>query len=184
MDIPRDRHPYDGYHSRPNDRRYDRREFGCKAVPRHEKDGGGSHAQQPERPGHVRDGPRGRHARPDHNRCPYDPEITCAACKRRGHTDTASNCDMLAMALFLERYVKKSMSQADQDIIEAAWLQRWKERLGNPSRMPRKVMKTYLEYMDISPEMLDTQMDWESWPENDDMEDIDFPTSTESPSVL
>jgi hypothetical protein len=45
-------------------------------------------------------------------------------------------------------------------------------------------MKAYLEYMDISPEMLDTQMDWESWPENDDMEDIDVPTSTESPSVL
>jgi hypothetical protein len=91
---------------------------------------------------------------------------------------------MLAMALFLERYVKKLMSQADRDKIEAAWLQRWKERLGNPSRMPRKVMKAYLEYMDISPEMLDTQMDWESWPENDDMEDIDVPTSTESPLVL
>jgi hypothetical protein len=52
------------------------------------------------------------------------------------------------------------------------------------TEVPRKVMKAYLEYMDISPEMLDTQMDWESWPENDDMEDIDIPTSTESPSVL
>jgi hypothetical protein len=182
MDIHRYRHPYDGYHSRPIDRRYNSREFGRKAVPRHEKDGGRSHARRPERPGHVRDGPQGRYARPDHNRRPYDPEITCAACKRRGHT--ASNCDMVAMALFLERYVKKSMSQADRDKIEAAWLQRWKKRLGNPSRMPCKVMKAYLEYMDISPEMLDTQMDWESWLENDDMEDIDVPTSTESPLVL
>jgi hypothetical protein len=43
-DIPRDCHPYDGYHSRPNDRRYDSREFGHEAVPRHERDGGGSHA--------------------------------------------------------------------------------------------------------------------------------------------
>ncbi len=76
------------------------------------------------------------------------------------------------------------MSQADRDKIEAAWLQWWKERLGNLSCMPRKVMKAYLEYMDILPEMLDTQMDWESWPENDDMEDIDVLTSTESPSVL
>jgi hypothetical protein len=50
--------------------------------------------------------------------------------------------------------------------------------------MPRKVMKAYLEYMDISPEILDTQMDWESWPENGNMEDIDVPTSTESPLVL
>jgi hypothetical protein len=91
---------------------------------------------------------------------------------------------MLAMALFLERYVKKLMSQADRDKIEAAWLQQWKQRLGNLSCMPRKVMKAYLEYMDISPEMLDTQMDWESWPDIDDMEDIVVPTSTESPSVL
>ncbi len=91
---------------------------------------------------------------------------------------------MLAMALFLERYVKKSMTQAYRDKIEAAWLQRWKERLGNPSHMPCKVMKAYLEYIDISPEMLDTQMDWESWPEKDDMVDIDVPTSTESPSVI
>ena len=41
------------------------------------------------------------------------------------------------------------MSHADRDKIEAAWLQRWKDNLGNPSRMPRKVMKANLDYMDI-----------------------------------
>ncbi len=71
----------------------------------------------------------------------------------------ATNCDMLAMALFLEKYIKKDMSHADRDKIEAAWLQWWKDRLGNPSRLPCKVMKAYLEYMDISTEVLDNQMD-------------------------
>jgi hypothetical protein len=51
------------------------------------------------------------------------------------------------------------MSHVDQDKIEAAWLQRWKDRLRNPSCLPCKVMKAYLEYMDISTEVLDNEMD-------------------------
>ena len=50
------------------------------------------------------------------------------------------------------------MSNADRNKIETAWLQWWKDNLGNPSRLPRKVMKAYLDYMDISTEMLDNQM--------------------------
>ncbi len=38
--------------------------------------------------------------------------------------------------------------------------------------MPRKVMRVYLDYMDISAETLDTQMDWECWPVDDNMEDF------------
>ena len=91
---------------------------------------------------------------------------------------------MLAMALFLEKYVKKNMSHADRDKIEAAWLQRWKDRLGNPSRLPCKVMKAYLEYMDISTEVLDNQMDWDCWPAEDGVEDFYFAVSADSPSVL
>jgi hypothetical protein len=94
----------------------------------------------------------------------------CAACKRRGHP--ASNCDMLAMALFLDKYVKHSMTSTDHDKLEAAWLECWKEKLGNPSRMPRKVMRTYLEYMDISSDILDTQMDWECWPADNQVEEF------------
>jgi hypothetical protein len=65
---------------------------------------------------------------------------------------------MLAMALFLDWYTR-SMGSADRDKIEKAWLLRWTDTLGNPSRLPRKVMKAYLDYMDISAETLDDQMD-------------------------
>jgi len=78
---------------------------------------------------------------------------------------------MLAMALFLEKY-NKSMSNADRDKVEAAWLQRWREKLGNPSRLPRKVMRAYIDYMDISEDVLDDQMDWECWPVDDTREDF------------
>ena len=77
---------------------------------------------------------------------------------------------MLAMALFLEKYNKK-MPNADREKIETAWLQRWKEKLGNPSRLPRTVMKAYIDYMDISEDVLDHQMDWECWPVDDTIED-------------
>ena len=78
---------------------------------------------------------------------------------------------MLAMALFLEKY-NKLLTRTDRDKIESAWLARWKENLGNPTRMPRKVMRAYLYHMDISEDTLDHQMDWYSWPVDDDMDDI------------
>jgi hypothetical protein len=90
---------------------------------------------------------------------------------------------MLAMALFLEKY-NKSMTNADRDKMETAWLQRWKDKLGNPSRLPRKVMKTYLDYMDISADVLDAQMDWECWPVDDDVENFDLDTVSDSPQTL
>jgi hypothetical protein len=105
----------------------------------------------------------------------------CAACKRRGHP--ASNCNMLGMALFLEKY-NRSMSHADRDKIETACLQRWKDNLGNPSRLPRKVMKAYLDYMDILAEVLDDQMDWECWPIDDEVEEFDFDIPSESSPPL
>ena len=114
---------------------------------------------------------RGWFARPDHNKRSWDPEIVCAACKRRGHP--ALKCDMLAMALFLDRYIKSSMLPAEKDNLESAWLQRWQERLGNPSRLPRKVMMTYLEDMDITPDVLDAQMEWDCWPMDDGIEEFE-----------
>ncbi len=63
------------------------------------------------------------------------------------------------MALFLEKYVEKNMSHTDPEKNQAAWLQRWKDGLRNPSRLPHKVMKAYLEYTDMSMDVLDNQMD-------------------------
>jgi hypothetical protein len=172
---PRDRLQYVDAGARTPDRRFDGRDYGRGA---HRPSPQEANHDSTRRPG--RDGPRGRYARPDHNRRNWDPDITCAACKRRGHP--ASNCDMLAMALFLEKY-NKSMTHADRDKIETAWLQRWKDKLGNPSRLPRKVMKAYLDYMDISAEVLDDQMDWECWPVDDAVEDfgLDFSSNSSPP---
>jgi hypothetical protein len=79
---------------------------------------------------------------------------------------------MLAMALFLEKYVKVFMTPSTRNKIEMAWLQRWKETLGNPHQLPRKILRAYLDSLDISADMLDNQMDWECWPVDDALEDF------------
>jgi hypothetical protein len=79
---------------------------------------------------------------------------------------------MLAMALFLEQYIKSSMTAVEKDKLESAWLQRWQEQLGNPSRLPQKVMMAYLEDMYITHEVLDKQMEWDCWPMGDGTEEL------------
>jgi hypothetical protein len=59
-------------------------------------------------------------ARPDCNRCQYLPDVQCAACKWVGHV--AKHCNMLAMAICLERYLKNDLSTLVQDTIERDWL--------------------------------------------------------------
>jgi hypothetical protein len=76
------------------------------------------------------------------------------------------------MALFLEKYVRVSMTPTTCDRIEAAWLQWWKETLENPHRFPCKLLKAYLDLLDILADMLDNQMDWECWSENDALKDL------------
>ncbi len=105
---------------------------------------------------------RGWYAQSDHIRWAWDPEIVCNACKQWGHS--ATNCNMLAMALFLEKYMKVLMSPSTCNRIKAAWLQHWKETLGNPRKLPCNVLRAYLDSLDISVDMLDDQMDWECWP--------------------
>jgi len=158
------------------ERRLEGRDYGRGAPRPSPQEANPGSTQRPDR-----DGPQGRYARPDHNRRQWDPDITCAACKRRGHP--AASCDMLAMALFLNRYTR-SMVSANCNKIEKAWLLRWKDNLGNPSRLPCKVMKAYLDYMDISAETLDDQMDWECCPVDDAVKDFDFETASESSPSL
>ena len=107
--------------------------------------------------------PRGRFARPDQRRRSFLPNVQCEACKRIGHE--AINCDMLAVALFIEHH-KQSLSDAKRDAIESKWLMRWKERLGQPARTPRQVMHTYCDAMNITADTLDLAMDWKCWPES------------------
>jgi hypothetical protein len=45
-------------------------------------------------------------------------------------------------------------------------------------------MKAYLDYMDISTEVLDEQIDWDCWLVDDEMEDFRIDISQEFPTAL
>ena len=112
---------------------------------------------------------RGRYARPDHNKRKFDPSIICDACKRRGHP--ASQCDLLAQAIFLTKHMKHSLMDLARRKLEEAWLKHWRDKLGHPNRTPGKLLGAYLDNMDISIDELDHQMCWDCWPSDDDVED-------------
>ena len=76
----------------------------------------------------------------------------------------ASSCDMLVIALFIDKYVKHSLSDNVRCTIESTWLAQWKEKLGQPQRSPTQVMKAHCDDLDISPGRLDLAMDWDCWP--------------------
>ncbi len=50
-----------------------------------------------------------------------------------------------------------------RDAIEQEWLEKWKERLGNPSSTPRQVLRMYVEALDITVSGLNDKMDWSCW---------------------
>jgi hypothetical protein len=75
----------------------------------------------------------------------------------------AKQCDMLATAICLKRYMKHNLSALVRDAIEKDWLAKWKERLGNPDRTPRQVMCAYVEDLDITVALLDNEMEWDCW---------------------
>ena len=111
------------------------------------------------------DSATGRPIRPDQRRRPFLPGVICAACKRTGHE--ASSCDMLAIAIFVEKH-RNSLSDGEKSAIEDRWILRWKDKIGQPTRTPRQVMWAYCEELDISPDHLAQDIDWDCWPISDD----------------
>ena len=91
--------------------------------------------------------------------------MICAACKRTGHE--ASSCDMLAIAIFVEKH-RNSLSDSEKSAIEDKWISRWKDKIGQPTRTPRQVMRAYCEELDICPVLFAQAIDWDCWPESDD----------------
>ena len=71
---------------------------------------------------------------------------------------------MLAMALFIEKYIKQSLSNKDQCKIELDWIGMWKNKLAQPQCLPSQVMKAYCSDLDITSDHLDRAMDWDCWP--------------------
>ncbi len=51
--------------------------------------------------------------------------------------------------------MKRDLSSAIRDTIEQDWVARWKERLGNPDKTPRQVLRAYVEDLDITVARLD-----------------------------
>ncbi len=96
-----------------------------------------------------RPSPRDRSIRPDLRRRSFLPGVQCEACKRIGHE--AASCDMLAIALFLNKYIKSSLTDDTRRTIESTWVARWKEKLGQPQRSPSQVMKAYWDDLVIIP---------------------------------
>jgi hypothetical protein len=79
---------------------------------------------------------------------------------------------MLAIAIFIEKY-KKNAPNKVKDKVKAAWLEKWKGVLGNPTRQPSRVMKAYLDLLDTTVDEVDDQMCWECWPEDDGQDEFD-----------
>jgi hypothetical protein len=79
---------------------------------------------------------------------------------------------MLAVALFVDKYVQQDLLDGQRSKIEQDWLARWKEELGRPGRTPRQVMRTYCKTCNISPDDVDDAMDWDCWPD-DETVDLD-----------
>ncbi len=75
---------------------------------------------------------------------------------------------MLAVALFVDRYVKTDLLESQHCSIKEKWLVCWKDRIGSPTRLPRQVMRTYCKNYDVTPDNLDLALDWECWPESAD----------------
>jgi hypothetical protein len=74
---------------------------------------------------------------------------------------------MLAIALFVERH-KTQLSESKKSKIEEAWILRWKDKVGQPTRTPCQVMHAYCKDMDISADHLIDAIDWDCWPVSED----------------
>ena len=49
---------------------------------------------------------------------------------------------MLAFAIFVEKH-RNSLSDSEKSAIEDKWISRWKDKIGQPTRTPRQVMRAY-----------------------------------------
>ena len=74
---------------------------------------------------------------------------------------------MLATAICLKGYMKQDMLATLRVSIEKEWLDRWKERLGNPTQTPHQILRAYDEELDITVAGLDDVMEWDYWDNSD-----------------
>ncbi len=104
----------------------------------------------------------GRYALPNHNGGNLQPTTVCDTCRRTGNV--AGNCNILAIAIFIDKY-KQDLPDDMEDRIEADWITRWRSAVGNLNRKPHQVMTAYLDLLDMTVDELDDQMCWDCWPD-------------------
>ena len=109
-------------------------------------------------------GPRGRSAPNPTSRASRPPQqprhlAPCEACGKFGHP--ASRCDMLAMAIFVNRYSRNRDNATAIREIEARWVERNKPHLPRDDRSPRTILANYCAEMDFSEEQVDFELDWD-----------------------
>ena len=68
--------------------------------------------------------------------------------------------------------MKHSLMDLARGKLEEAWLKCWKDKLGHLNQTPGKVLRAYLDTMDISIDELDHQMRWDCWPSDNNVEDF------------
>jgi hypothetical protein len=91
--------------------------------------------------------------------------ISAGVCFSRVSSVMPANvCNILALALLLEKYIKQFLSDDDRHKIESNWLCTWKDKLAQPQRSPTQVLKAYCTALDITMDHLNLAMDWECWP--------------------
>jgi hypothetical protein len=103
--------------------------------------------------------------KPDPLQCmqPHQPQVTCDACGKKGHS--ANTCDFLAVLIFLQRYLKNGIT-TKETIAEAErqWVERWKDMDGPPGRTPSKVYQVFTEHSGLTLDQMEAKMDWLCWP--------------------
>ncbi len=99
--------------------------------------------------------PTAREVRPAHPKH-HGP---CEACGKYGHP--AIRCDMLAMALFLQRYCKNRDNNDKLREAELRWIERNKPHLPRDDRTPRTILANYCAEMQFTEDHVDAELDWD-----------------------
>jgi hypothetical protein len=99
-------------------------------------------------------------------------EAPCDACGKYGHP--AARCDMLAMALFLQRYSRDRNNAAIIKEAEERWVQRNKKFLPRDNRSPQTILANYCAELEFSEDQVDAELDWDFLVDPDDMGETEF----------
>ncbi len=96
-------------------------------------------------------------------------EGTCNACGKYGHP--ASRCDMLAMAIFLQRHSRNRSNAEVLKEAEERWLTRNKPFLPRDDCTPRTILANYCEELQFPSDQVDNELDWDYLHDPDFLED-------------